>query len=55
MVSIDFVNNKLEKALSEAAEWISTNNVRVADVLVSEIYDDGFGAWQVRVYYERNA
>lgn len=53
--SIDFGHPELRRALADAANWLEENDVRISDCLVSEEYDDGFGAWRVRIYYTHNA
>lgn len=55
MLVIEFERNELEKALFVAHIWLYENNVKVSDCVVSEEYADGFGAWRVRIYYERHA
>lgn len=51
---VEFENNELHKALESASIWIAEmkRDVEIKDVVVHEIYADGFGAWVVKVYYD---
>jgi hypothetical protein len=55
MNRIEFERNTPREALQDAKNWLEDNDVRVKDIVVHELYADGFGSWEVVIYYERNA
>ena len=47
-----FEHNNLADALLMAGAWLARQeNVTVHDTVVHELYADGFGAWEVKIYY----
>ena len=53
MKRIEFERNHLHEVMKDATNWVTGNDVRVKDIVVHELYADGFGSWQVVIYYEK--
>lgn len=52
-----FEDNKLADALLKAGAWLARQSDvvvnSVTDTVVHELYADGFGSWEVVIYYEK--